>query len=473
MKINATYPIFVMGLLVFLYCLARVFWLSMTHDESATVINFVARPVGLILSNDPPSANNHLLNTLLIKAFITIHNTPFWVRLPNLLSVLLYLFFSYKLLRLLFEDQYMQIAGFVLLISNHYLIEYFSLARGYGLSLGFLMAALYGLTHYLQNFRYKYLIGALLAMILAVYSNLTLLNVYVAAIAVLNVAIVFRKGKTKAEKWALWLGANAGLGVSALVLAGLLYWPVKLMLAGGELYYGGDRGFLPDTVKSLVEVYLYGKTYIGANTAQFFFIVVIALGGVGILNGLGRSIYKKENGQEGFYALLLLLMVFSTIAQHELLGTRFLIGRTALCFYPVFVLCVLYVFQWEKAWPKWILFIWVGFSLYHFCRVANLNMTREWWYDRHTEAMLEAVMEDAGEQQPIRIGGHWIFAPTVEYYKQSRQYPIIGPAYNQEVTDSDKFDYFYIEQQDLGKLHPSYQVLKDFGGYYLMKRVGE
>ena len=54
--------------LLLAYCAARAALLSMTHDESTTVLMYATRPWGQILANEPPSANNHILNTLLVKA---------------------------------------------------------------------------------------------------------------------------------------------------------------------------------------------------------------------------------------------------------------------------------------------------------------------------------------------------------------------------------------------------------------------
>ena len=93
------YTLILLSFLVFLYCLARVVGLSMTHDESATVVEFAVRPFWQVVTNEPPRANNHILNTLLIQFFTLFGKSKFFVRLPNLLAGGLYLYFSYRMVR--------------------------------------------------------------------------------------------------------------------------------------------------------------------------------------------------------------------------------------------------------------------------------------------------------------------------------------------------------------------------------------
>ena len=138
---------------VFLYCLARGLVLSMTHDESSTFINFVSRPFWLIVTNDPPSANNHLLNTLLIKLSTIISDTSFFVRLPNLVASAFCLFFTYKFVTQFYKKWHGILLGLSILVLNQYQLEFFSLARGYGLSLSFMMGSLYFIQRFLQRER--------------------------------------------------------------------------------------------------------------------------------------------------------------------------------------------------------------------------------------------------------------------------------------------------------------------------------
>src|ERR1044071_9095045 len=53
------------GAALFLYILLRAFWVSFTHDEGLTVMEYATQPWGTI--NDVNWTNNHLLNTWLCR----------------------------------------------------------------------------------------------------------------------------------------------------------------------------------------------------------------------------------------------------------------------------------------------------------------------------------------------------------------------------------------------------------------------
>ena len=73
-------------------------------------------------------ANNHLLNTLLIYPFSLLDLSSF-LRLPNILSGVFYIFISLKLSEHSNKNTYFQHINLC-----PYLIEFFSIARGYGIS---------------------------------------------------------------------------------------------------------------------------------------------------------------------------------------------------------------------------------------------------------------------------------------------------------------------------------------------------
>jgi len=64
------------------------------------------------------------------------------LRLPNILAHVVYLICTLVLLKR-FQHTILQIAGFVILNLNPFFLDFFFLARGYGLALAFLMMSLY------------------------------------------------------------------------------------------------------------------------------------------------------------------------------------------------------------------------------------------------------------------------------------------------------------------------------------------
>src|SRR5205085_5826483 len=87
--------------------------------------------------------NNHILNTLLMRfftlAFGTSHLT---VRAPALIGAGIYIVACYRLCRLFTESAALRWAILVCLVYNPFVFDYLVAARGYGLAMAFLMAAL-------------------------------------------------------------------------------------------------------------------------------------------------------------------------------------------------------------------------------------------------------------------------------------------------------------------------------------------
>ncbi len=163
---------------------------AITIDEVATYLGYVSTDV-LAVFNFGASANNHFLNTLLAKlCFILGGNHEFVLRIPNLLGFVLYLFFSFLLLDRFIKNKLIVVCGYFLLNFNPYVLDFFALCRGYGLSLGFLMPALFFFVSFLdkttrrQPGGIRHLRYSLVVASLAVLSFFGLLNVYLSLVVV-------------------------------------------------------------------------------------------------------------------------------------------------------------------------------------------------------------------------------------------------------------------------------------------------
>ena len=178
------------------YEVARALRVSFTFDEAATVLVYIKG--GFLALFDFNQANNHFLNTLLAKVFSMVGGTHDLVlRLPNLLGYGAYLVFSWLLLKR-FVRGTAAVLGFVLLNANPYVLDFFSLCRGYGLSLAFLMASLYSFTLFLprpgepgtEADRLRSLTKSLGLAAAGVLCNFTLLDVYCGLVVVSALVLI-------------------------------------------------------------------------------------------------------------------------------------------------------------------------------------------------------------------------------------------------------------------------------------------
>ena len=182
---RALFGLLILGSSLFFigYEVARAVRASFTCDEAGSYLYFIS-PNVLALFNFN-SANNHFLNSFLAKiSSAAAGSSELVLRLPNLLAYAAYLLFAFLILNRFVKAKMIVVCGYLLLSLNPYVLDYFSLCRGYGLSLGFLMASLFFFFSFLDKTtepgpdRYRLLRYSLIAASLAVLSNFSLLNVY-------------------------------------------------------------------------------------------------------------------------------------------------------------------------------------------------------------------------------------------------------------------------------------------------------
>ncbi len=161
---------------------------ALTGDELGTYFSYISSNIPALF-NFGSSANNHVLNTLLAKLFtLWGGNGELVLRLPNLLAYVVYLLFSFLILDRFIKNKAVVVCGILLLNLNPYVLDFFCLCRGYGLSLGFLMPALFFFFLFLEKTAEgkqggaRHLQISFIAASLAVLSYFGLLNVYLSLI---------------------------------------------------------------------------------------------------------------------------------------------------------------------------------------------------------------------------------------------------------------------------------------------------
>ena len=129
---------------------AWMLFAPITYDEAFAYIAFVARPVGVIMS-DYSHPTNHVLYTLLAKVSTGIFGTgTVAMRLPAFIAGVLTLPLFYLFVRGMF-NRYIALMALALVASSGGLIEYSALARGYSISWLCMAAALVLGRHFINE----------------------------------------------------------------------------------------------------------------------------------------------------------------------------------------------------------------------------------------------------------------------------------------------------------------------------------
>ena len=422
---------------VFIYILIRALNVGITYDEAWTINGFVHRPVMDLINYTPSDANHHLLNTLLIKLSFGIGGgeSVFLARIPNLLGGILFLVFATRICRE-FLSFFVGFGLFLAFVLNPFMLDFFGLARGYGLSVAFETVSIYYLLRYIRDHKGTFATLSLVFGGIAVLANFTLLTYFIALFGILFLLPLVYRSLYNNRKQLIWNGLVL-LGLTALI-----YEPVRKLNKNDNLWYGGGSGFYDDTVYSLAKYTCYSPDETPAILLGLKVMLLLAATAF-----IAAIIYRRTlHSQARILLIILLLCCTGIILQHQLLGTLFVIDRAALYLLPLFVLAM--AFSLEELKEKLItkicvpviaLFFVVNFSVH-----ANTYKTALWFFDAHTEKVLAELHRRAKRSDhPIRVEYSWPYHAILSYYKEAYASPnlqIIEPG----VVDSTITPDYYV-----------------------------
>ena len=285
---------FSFGLGLFTFIIVKAAVVQISVDEAYTLTMLTKESVWNLVSYASSYTNNHILNSLLCKLSFSIFGMHQMAgRLPNILSFLLYFWFVWQFSRRFFKDEYVGLMFVAVMLGNPYMLEFFSLARGYGLSFALMMPSIYYAARYvLENHRQSLPLSILFA-ILSVYAQFALLHFFLT----LNFLIflfeiqkyVLTKNKTELER---------GIGtqiVGTVLLAILVYAPFKAILKDNQISYYGSKNIWDDSFVSIISRSLYGQGYFSSHTVTVFKNLMIVLLVFLILNCFDKFKNRKSN----------------------------------------------------------------------------------------------------------------------------------------------------------------------------------
>ena len=468
---------YLLGFGLLIYTSYRATHLSITCDEASTYFSHVPNSVWncFYLATCWMDANNHLLNTLLMQWSIGVFGVSEWtLRLPNLFGHLVYLIFSICIVRRYSKGFWIGLLGFCLLNLNPFLIEFFSLARGYGLGVGMMMMSIYFLLRWIEVHELKMGIYCFMGAILAVLSNFVFLNYWASLSGVFGFFILEKYFFRKIETSTRFEFSNFAIPfVSAIVLFFLLKNPIYFLSSKGEFVYGYDS--FVDSFIGLVKLSVMSQGYFNPLTTNVFILLsVILLGFSTVFGILSFSEKNKSNFSRLHFGVigLLFLILMSTVVQHYLLDVQYLEGRKAVMLLPIFGLTayVFFEFLFQKINKRIVIgfaLLVIVFSWNHFYRTFDLRETVEWKYDAYTKEMVDYLSEILPKDRKSDVAVYFIFEPATHFYQEQLTLDRIGrlSRVNDRTLGGEvDADYLYVEKKDVHKVADGYVFLKEFGG---------
>jgi hypothetical protein len=454
------------GILLILFVTKKSATSSFTHDESYSYTRYVHTGFMDIISFKNPSPNNHILNTLLMKFSEKIFGpSELALRLPNIFFLAVYLFFSFMIFRK--TNPVLAVCMFILMIANPYLVDFFGLARGYGLAIGFMVMSFYFLLKFMQQRKNKDLVIFNLTAFFAALCHLSLIYFYISSLIIINLLVILEHYiyKIPHEEKFNFFRLNKTNIILFIFSSAILYEPIRKYIKFKLADFGGKEGFLHDTVGSLINAYFYDaySLHASANINAVFKIFILTV----VFTSLFLFLWSVIRRNAGFFVhhmpliiinLILFLTAIGTIIQHYAFRSDYIIIRFALFLFPLFILNLgflihyLMTFKFHKA----ILVLAVILSLSSAVNLiihTNSYSYYEWEYDTETKRVMKEIIADHEkydtDKKNIKIGISWVFEPTMNFYRQTWKLDWLQPLDRNRLHVDD--DYVYMFNPDTAR----------------------
>ena len=372
--------------------------------------------------------NNHMLFTLLAKLSVASFGlSEFTLRLPTLLGFAVFLG-GIKLVLQRLVPGWVQVIGIAAIGLNPYLVDYFSIARGYGLALGLMTLGLACLIAAMCDTPGAVGLGkaraALFLFALAALANLAFLLPLLAAIAIVCSPMLDRRARST---YAAQLRQTWAMVWPILPILLYLIRPMVVLARKGLLAAGGNRGFWLDTVGSLIDGTSDAGAYLAEARWPFIaWIAAVTLIAPFVLASL-RAADRRRFAALAIVGGMLLLAAVGSVAQHWIFGVALLEGRRALFFIPLFLLFALALAAVPRVAPRPLVaaalavgILAPSLLIVHNLSAMNLRYVRDWKFDaasRETMLATKAWLAAHPLRGPARMRVNWILGPSSNFYR--------------------------------------------------------
>lgn len=467
----------ILAVLAFIVLVLRAIYVPVTHDEIATFYYYIQPFSFNPLTGAHPDANNHILNSLLsgiVHKFFGY--SVFHIRLVNLMAFIPYAFFVFKIGQKL-STKISKWGFYLSLLFGFYFVQFFSICRGYGLSMPFLMGGIYfAFQLYYKKSLWSIVLGSI-SLLLAMYANMSLLPLALLLFLVIIILVL------KNKEFYSDLKSIIVLGLTALVTLFFTYFAVIIsfkMKNEGSLYYGELDGFWAITIKSQLLMLFENQEVWIQFALGFVLLIALVLFLVSLLKDKLISIFKSEY----LFFYLLIGIVIGIILMAKVMGINYPEDRVGMYLYPLFISAVCFLADKQKSLLRFtpvLLFI----MPIHFVLAFNMDHTSIWKTGYQPDRLYETVKNSTTETgYPASLGGdeQRIFVYTEKIYRDSIK-PNQLQFWNKTIFDSNMnllpeshpgkyYDYLITNSQyirDIVHLFDSVDVSR-MSGHALFKR---
>ena len=403
-----------------IWVIYRAFNLSITNDEAFTFYNVATHNIKMMCG----TANTHWLNSFFVFIeTVLIGNKEWMIRIHSILGFLVFTWAIYRVSASFISNFWHWLIPISLLLLNIYVLDFFSLARGYALSMAFELLAFGFICNSDQSLRNKFYTYLFLSLAtISCYTCIFILFSYF----VCEVYTKIRQAAIRemfSRKFVIPL--IPGMVTFLVAIPNILF-----IRHEGDLEEGQCNGLIQDTFGVFFE-----RSYPNLFNNE---IQHIALGIVLLLLIVFFFFYRRSINRN-------IMILFKLFLIHILLvETLFIIfkipyifGRTSLSFNIHFLLLVVYALVFlVKRWPSMpavflCIILFTGCS-YNFIFIKKHRTTIEWYKTQEIEMCIHEIEElSKGQAKGKKLGLHLSqLGSFTNYYQYLYKYPINDTVYS-------------------------------------------
>ena len=455
----------IISVIVFAIVAFRSYLVPFNHDETATFFFFI-QSGNYMPFYSAVDANNHVLNSFLGNiCFHLFGSSPFALRIPNLIGLVILIFATYKISKRLNQLGSKLLLTATFLLSYHWL-TFFGACRGYGLSLALLIMGIAFMLEFINapDNRKKNLL-ALLFFQLAISSNLILIIVVLLLSGILLIIQIANKKLLSPIVLITWL----------LHFSAIYYWLSFsfYLQEGGALYYGAGDSYWSVTFTTLIQL-LVG-TY--SAIVKWMVVGIIALVIVLFVFLNKTSLLKiKQLVKLPDFSILFFIIFWSLVLgfylMNKLFDVNFPEDRTGLFFYVFFAFWLSFTIdKLSFNFNNIVGFGITGLFAIHF--VLNIN------FRKHSLSVYETIpehfyttllKEQEKSKERITIGGHRVRELFYGFFNY-RYGGVLNPADPTEVMQMN-CDYYIATKLEEKYFRDYYDIIdsEPDWGFVVLKR---
>lgn len=334
---NNNFFVYVVGvsIIVFTIVLVRAATSAITWDEAYTYIAYAKDfNIQQLIDIHSNFANNHIINTIMIAIVDNLCNIPyneFIIRLPNIIMLIFYFIGSYKISK----DEKHKYLLFSGLILNYYVMEFFGLARGYGIATSFTIWMCYFFKKASKNnYDDKNIFISVIFGLLACYSNT------ISILSLFTICLIYLIQLIRKKETIKFIKRNI---IKIIPIAIFLIYIIifHFIVTGSDKPVFGGTG----EAKGLTIVGFLEKNFVWMfveNSVINIAVSIIVL----LFIIISTVVFRKQIIEKPFFSAILVLII-ALIVPSTILGKPYPIER---CLIPLWPLVVLGLVDMYSLW---------------------------------------------------------------------------------------------------------------------------